>query len=414
MSDKTVVRNAGYPKVQFEVRERHNERENQSYGNGDIERERFALNVQFKSCEGTYEQEYNRLLENGTIVKHGLKAGAKVFDELVFDVTTDYFERNGGYDYAKKFFEEVYRLAVKEVGSEDYILSAIMHADERNSALSKQLGRDVYHYHLHVTYVPVVQTELKYSKDYKDETLRGKVKKVIPQISHSKKWPRRIPKLNDDGTPILTKAGKPTWINSYSLLQDRYFEHMRDTGFVGFERGERGSTAEHLDVVDFKIQQDEKRLDRLSEEKEKQEKQIEKNEKKLTVQNTALATVAEIDAIGKPGILGNFSVPPEDMKKLKHFAKKGVTADDKVRNANRKRKAAERERDELKNELAEEKKKRSSITGHLSWWSKFTAAMIRAPKRLMAVIEDILRKPPEVPEPEQQLAKTKKVETPSL
>jgi chromosome segregation ATPase len=166
--------------------------------------------------------------------------------------------------------------------------------------------------------------------------------------------------------------------------------------------------------VDFKIQQDEKRLDRLSEEMEKQEKQIEKNEKKLTLQNTALATVAEIDAIGKPGLLGNISVPPEDMKKLKHLAKKGVTADDKVRNANRKRKAAERERDELKNELAEERKRRPSITEHLTWWGKVTAAMKRAPKRLMEVIEDILRKPPEVPEPEQQQTRTKKVETPSL
>jgi hypothetical protein len=27
-----------------------------------------------------------------------------------------------------------------------------MHADERNKALSDQLGRDIYHYHLHVIY----------------------------------------------------------------------------------------------------------------------------------------------------------------------------------------------------------------------------------------------------------------------
>jgi len=31
---------------------------------------------------------------------------------------------------------------------------------------------------------------------------------------------------------------------------------MRAEGFEGFERGERGSTAEHLEVLDYKIQQD--------------------------------------------------------------------------------------------------------------------------------------------------------------
>ncbi len=55
-------------------------------------------------------------------------------------------------------------MAVAEVGDEKYILSATMHADERNKALSEQLGKDVYHYHLHVVYIPVVQKEILYSK----------------------------------------------------------------------------------------------------------------------------------------------------------------------------------------------------------------------------------------------------------
>ena len=83
---------------------------------------------------------------------------------MVFDVNSAYFERNGGYAYAKRFFEEAYRLAVKEAGGEEYILSAVMHADERNRALSEQLGRDIYHYHLHVVYVPVVEKEVKWTK----------------------------------------------------------------------------------------------------------------------------------------------------------------------------------------------------------------------------------------------------------
>jgi hypothetical protein len=159
----TVVRNAAYRGGEMKTRECHNERENECYQNGDVVLEHSPLNVHFLqrlNKDGslrTYQQSFDHMLACETIVKRGLKDDAKLFDELVFDVNTDYFERNGGYDFAVKFFQEAYELAVKEVGGEDYILSAVLHADERNKALSEQYGRDVYHYHLHVVYVPVVE-----------------------------------------------------------------------------------------------------------------------------------------------------------------------------------------------------------------------------------------------------------------
>lgn len=79
------------------------------------------------------------MVESGGISLRGLKADAKVFDEFVFDVNSSYFDTHGGYEYAKAFFTEAYRLAVNEAGGEQYVLSAVMHADERNKALSEQL-----------------------------------------------------------------------------------------------------------------------------------------------------------------------------------------------------------------------------------------------------------------------------------
>ena len=55
-------------------------------------------------------------------------------------------------DFAKQFYTDAYRSAIEIVGGEQFILSAVMHADERNRAMSEALGRDVYHYHLHVVY----------------------------------------------------------------------------------------------------------------------------------------------------------------------------------------------------------------------------------------------------------------------
>jgi hypothetical protein len=48
-------------------------------------------------------------------------------------------------------------LAIKEVCGEQFILSAVLHCDERNKALSDELGRDIFHYHPHVVYAPVVE-----------------------------------------------------------------------------------------------------------------------------------------------------------------------------------------------------------------------------------------------------------------
>lgn len=147
MKHKSVVRNEAYRGGEFNVRERHNERNNESYHNGDIVPERAPLNIHFRRnlrADGspeTYEETFNRLLENGTIVKRGLREDAKLFDEMVFDVNTEFFEDNGGYDYAKRFFEETYRLAVNEIGGEDFLDFKIQQDKKRLGALDEQAGR---------------------------------------------------------------------------------------------------------------------------------------------------------------------------------------------------------------------------------------------------------------------------------
>jgi len=44
----TVVRNEGYGETEFKTRQRHNERQNETYHNGDIVQERSTLNVHFQ------------------------------------------------------------------------------------------------------------------------------------------------------------------------------------------------------------------------------------------------------------------------------------------------------------------------------------------------------------------------------
>jgi len=375
-TNRTVVRNAAYRGGEFNVRERHNERKNESYMNGDIDPARADMNIHFRQVFSptgepeTYSQTFNRLLEEGKIVKRGLKPDAKVFDELVFDVNTAYFEDNGGYDYAKSFFEEAYRLAVKEVGGEDYILSATLHADEKNKALSDEMGRDIYHYHLHVIYVPVVQKEILWSKRTKDKSLVGKVKEVIPQISHSKKWPMRV---------TMERNGKTVIVNSYSMLQDRFYEHMRAAGFDGFERGERGSTKEHLDVLDYKIQQDRNELAGLSELKQQTKKEVDSLVEATKVRAGVFARQEEINTMAKPGKSGNnMIVSNADWKRVSDMAKRCILLDEKMRGAEKQIGYLQVDRDKWKN-------------NYERLWNEtkdFIKAIRVNPKRLHELIEE--------------------------
>ncbi len=121
------------------------------------------------------------------ISTRGLKADANLYGELIFDVNSAYFYNHGGYEFAKRFYEDAYKAAVEIVGGEQYILSAVMHADERNRAMSEALGQDVYHYHLHVVYIPVVEKQILWSKRCKDKSLVGTVKETIMQVSSKQK-----------------------------------------------------------------------------------------------------------------------------------------------------------------------------------------------------------------------------------
>ena len=236
--------------------ERHNERKNESYENMNVDLSRTPLNVHFKDCGNlSYNAYLDKLLASGAVSLRGLKKDAKVFDEMIFDVNTAYFEEHGGYKYARRFYEEVFHFAEKEYGSGN-IVSAVMHADELNTALTEQLGHPVYHYHMHVVALPVVEKEVRWTKRCKDPSLVGTVKEVIHQVSHSKKWASQ--KVTDE-------AGHTQIVKSYSLLQDRFFEYMRDAGFEDFERGERGSTAEHLSVIEYKTKKESERLAGLEE-----------------------------------------------------------------------------------------------------------------------------------------------------
>ena len=321
------------------------------------------------------------MVSEGEVSLRGLKPDAKVFDELVFDVNSAYFESCCGYEYAREFFADAYKLAIKEIGGEEYVLSAVMHADERNRALSDLHGKDVFHYHLHVTYIPVVDKDVYYRKNNPDVELAGKLKETVKQVSHSKKWP----KFKDE-------EGK--WVNSYSKLQDSFHDHMKEAGYEGFERGERGSTAQHLSTLEYKTQQEAQRAHSLSIKADKQQIRLDNLNKDCTIAKQEDIVITDIDAMAKKSLFGNkVELSPENWKSVSVLAKKGVKSHWLIDDLKEDKSKLINENSNLRNRL-------KSYEGSLSETIDYYQAKARAPQRLTEVVKDILRKPSERQEPE--------------
>ena len=338
--DRTVARNVNLTASKIANAQRHNEREKDSYTNSDIVPERLSYNVHLKTPTGSYAEMFEQMKADGVISTRGLKEDANLYGELIFDVNSAYFYNHGGYEFAKQFYADAYKAAVEIVGGEQYILSAVMHADERNRAMSEALGEDVYHYHLHVVYIPVVEKQILWSKRCKDKSLVGTVKETIMQVSSSKKWQSK-PALDENGNPMLTAKGKPILKKSYSVLQDDFFNAMRSAGYTDVERGERGSTEEHLTVTQFKVQAEQERLEAVTglvaqaeqtledtqAAADRQKKRLAVLQKETKTAKAAALTIQDIESMGKKNALtGNVSLTPQECDTLKQHAINGIAA----------------------------------------------------------------------------------------
>ena len=364
--------------------ERHIERKNEHYANMNVDLERVPMNVSFRDCGTlTYNEMLQKLVDEGKVSMRGLKKDAKVYDELIFDINSEYFEEHGGYEFAKEFYEEAYYFAEKLYGK-DNILSAVMHADEINLTLSDKYGYPVYHYHMHVMALPVVEKKILWSKRCKDKSLIGTVKEIINQISHSKKW-KSPQKLNEYGEPEFNEKGKPVLVPSYSILQDQFYEHMQEAGFRDFERGVRGSTTQNKSNARFQAEQDKKRLAAIQE-------KIEQANEELSTILPVKASAELIDNMGKKTLTGKIQMSGEDYTYLTNLAKECLVNRRDIYFLESSLRGYKSKLAEVRAELAELKSK----------CKPFLEALAIAPKKVMEFIGRII-KPKYKPVPQKKV-----------
>ena len=90
---------------------------------------------------------------------------------------------------------------------------------------------------------------------------------------------------------------------SYSVLQDDFFQAMRNAGYSDVERGERGSSEEHLTVTQFKVEREQERLEQLTAQTQQKEQQaafLEKKIENIQKQQISVQKVEQIEPHAVP------------------------------------------------------------------------------------------------------------------
>lgn len=204
--------------------ERHNERRNKSYSNKDIDPSHTCENYHLKQPTATsYEQEFYRIKE-----EYGLKGNLRltgkkqstILCEFVITSDKQFFDRLGA-ERTKQFFFDAYRFVTHKVGGEQFVVSAVVHMDEKTP-------------HMHVAFIPTVM-----GKDRRSSPCR--------RVNASEFWKGR---------------------DSYSRLQDEYHAWITSCGYE-LERGMKGSTTEHLSVEEYKVKKTAEQLAALQGQVEK-------------------------------------------------------------------------------------------------------------------------------------------------
>ncbi|MFD5778384.1 MobV family relaxase [Streptomyces fungicidicus] len=255
----------------------HNQRERESRTNSDIDKERSHENYDLvHDGKIDYNQHVKEIIESQKTGTRKTRKDAVLVNELLVTSDKNFFDRLDPTEQ-KRFFEESYKLFSERYGEQN-IAYATVHMDEKTP-------------HMHVGFVPM-----------RDGKLQGK---------------------------NVFNRQELLW------LQDKFPEHMQKLGF-DLERGEKGSTREHLETREFKKQTLEKEIDFL--EKNLQEKknellalnekvpdEIKVRAKREFQQIEVKSEEKNLFGIPKKELkktpTGNVIVPEQDFKNLVHAAK---------------------------------------------------------------------------------------------
>ena len=258
------VKSAGLKGMQF-----HNQRERESKTNPDIDKEKSNENYDLINDENIdYNARVKEIIESQKIGTRKTRKDAVLVNELLVTSDRSFFERLDPAEQ-KRFFEESFKVFSERYGEQN-MAYATVHHDEKTP-------------HLHIGVVPM-----------REGSLQGK---------------------------NVFNRQELIWI------QEKFPEHMKKLGFE-LERGEKGSTREHIETQEFKKQTIEKDIDFLEKGlKDKKQELLDMSEQvpaefKIRAKKEKKTVIEDrLVHFGKPKTVeketGNLVISREEYKKMR-------------------------------------------------------------------------------------------------
>lgn len=174
---------------------------------------------------------------------------------------------------------------------------------------------------------------------------------------------------------------------------------MVAAGYTDIQRGERGSTEEHLTVTQFKVAQEQQRLtqvqaaavqaqaeaDQKKREANAAEKKLAKAEARIGAAQKLDVTYGEIEEMGEKSLTGNVTFTPIEASVLKTMAQEALSSRIRIYKLEDALTRAKHDAEIWKKRYETLKEKTAP----------FLAAVERAPRRVMDFLREIMTREPE-------------------
>ena len=208
-----IIRNENHKVGAVPLLERHNERLNKNYSNKDIDINRSSENYYLKKIQAeSYLQEFESIRTRqelkGNLRLQGKKQST-VLCEFVITSDKEFFDRLGG-ERTKKFFEDAYDFVTAKVGGEQYILSAVVHMDEKTP-------------HMHLSFCPITPEGKLSAKAF-----LGNQKSLSEwQTAYHERMSSRWNELERGQSSMITgRKHIPTWLFKLGGRLDKQYEEI--------------------------------------------------------------------------------------------------------------------------------------------------------------------------------------------
>jgi hypothetical protein len=282
---KLVCHGEKYTKGAISKIERHNERQNEHYGNPDIDKERSHLNYRLMECK---EKNYFAAIMKLVDARHNptgkkLRKDAVVLTEFIISSSNEFFETLSP-EKQKKYFQVSLEYLENLFGKENTIY-AVVHNDEHTP-------------HMHFGFVPMTADN------------RVCAKEVINR-------------------------------NILRQIQDELPKHLQNAGF-DIERGEVNSDAVHRTVKQYKADMEKEKLELSSAIQEQ------KQELQVIAEKKADIHALDVISTGKTLFGGKLTIDESDYQKVTDLAKKQIASENSTKKLKKENATLRKANQELK------------------------------------------------------------------